>query len=217
MSGYGKSTMKKSGEVRHHVHDPIVVPEDVLAEHPNLELMPVNPMNQLELMTVDQMADMIMSIDESDMTRRINYFNLACMAIHKHVDCRSVDSMRQGFEALVTLCGLTGMQLLNSAAFYVIGIDNMTAQYWAAGKQGATPERTALVKEIKKVCAMNREAMGAAGKLNPVLTIFWQKNYDGFRDQGYAPTEQNNLLGERQDARQIAEKYRGVIEMDSDD
>lgn len=195
----------------------LFVEDHILEEHPNMQLMPVSPMNQLELMTVDQMADMILSIDESDKIRRVNYFNLACMAIRKHANNKDVRSMRECFDAYATLCGLTGIPMGNVAAYYCIGIEKVTADLWLTGKRGSTPERIELVREIKKVCAMNREAMASSGLLNPILTIFWQKNFDGFRDQGSVMADSDNLLGERQDARQIAEKYQGVIDMDRED
>lgn len=195
----------------------LIVSDEVKAEHPNLELMPISPMNQLELMTVDQMADMILSIDESDRVRRVNYFNLACMAIRKHSNTKSVQTMRECFDAYATLCGLTGMPMGNVAAYFCIGINKVTADMWLIGKRGSTPERVDLIQEVKNACAMNREAMASSGLLNPILTIFWQKNFDGMRDQGAIVNDSEGLLGERQDAKRIAEKYQGVIDMDSED
>lgn len=42
------------------------------------------------------------------------------------------------------------------------------------------------VDVLKKACvamSMYRESLGSSGKLNPVTLIFWQKNYDGLKDQ----------------------------------
>ena len=205
---------KKSGELRDHGHLLEQTDPSVLAQHPNMQLMPVNPMNQLELMTVDQMADMINSFDDSDKVRRINYMNLACMAINKHSDARNMNKMREAFEAYATLCSLTGIVMTNAAAYYCMGIDTGTAYRWMHGKESATPERSALIREVNKVCAMNREAMAAAGLINPVLSIFWHKNYDNFSDQGMRHDSAELNLGERKSAQELAEKYQGVIELD---
>lgn len=48
----------------------------------------------------------------------------------------------------------------------------------------------------------------ADGKVNPVTGIFWQKNYDGMKDQQeVVVTPNQNPLGEGQNAQQLAEKY----------
>lgn len=207
---------KKSGELRDKMHLMEQTDPNILRQHPNMQLMPVNPMNQLELMTVDQMADMINSFEDSDKIRRVNYMNLACMAINRHSDTRNMDKMRQAFEAYATLCSLTGTVMTNAAAYYCMGIDTNTAHRWLHGKESSNPERTALITEVNKVCAMNREAMAAAGLVNPVLSIFWHKNYDNFSDAGIRYSASDNQFGERKSAQELAEKYQGVIELEDE-
>ena len=45
------------------------------------------------------------------------------------------------------------------------------------------------------------------GKVNPVTGIFWQKNYDGLKDQQEVVLTPNNPLGEAQNAEQLKQKY----------
>ena len=45
------------------------------------------------------------------------------------------------------------------------------------------------------------------GKVNPVTGIFWQKNYDGLRDQQEVVVTPNNPLGEMGDTERIKQKY----------
>ena len=54
---------------------------------------------------------------------------------------------------------------------------------------------------------MHREAMGVSGTINPLLTIFWQKAYDGLNET----IEVTGSMGDgditSEDAETIAEKY----------
>lgn len=46
-----------------------------------------------------------------------------------------------------------------------------------------SPSTIDLLKKAKHALATYRELLGSQGKLNPVTLIFWQKNYDGLKDQ----------------------------------
>ena len=45
------------------------------------------------------------------------------------------------------------------------------------------------------------------GKINPVTGIFWQKNYDGMKDQSEVVLTPNNPLGEQKDVEALKQKY----------
>ena len=46
------------------------------------------------------------------------------------------------------------------------------------------------------------------GKVNPVTGIFWQKNYDGMKDQQEVVlTPNQNVLGDGIDAERLKQKY----------
>jgi hypothetical protein len=55
---------------------------------------------------------------------------------------------------------------------------------------------------------MYREGLMEDGKVNPVTGIFWQKNYDGMKDQQEVVlTPNTNPLGEQKDAEALQQKY----------
>ena len=55
---------------------------------------------------------------------------------------------------------------------------------------------------------MYREGLMEDGKVNPVTGIFWQKNYDGMKDQQEVVlTPNQNPLGEQKDAESLKQKY----------
>ena len=54
------------------------------------------------------------------------------------------------------------------------------------------------------------------GKVNPVVGIFWQKNYDGLRDQQEHIIAPANPLGEGRSAEELQKKYSDAAYIDVD-
>jgi hypothetical protein len=55
---------------------------------------------------------------------------------------------------------------------------------------------------------MYREGLMEDGKVNPVTGIFWQKNYDGMKDQQEVVlTPNTSPLGEQKDTEALKQKY----------
>ncbi len=67
---------------------------------------------------------------------------------------------------------------------------------------------------VRKLCAQYRELAASEGKISPVLTIWWQKNYDGFRDDPVVEKTQEGIAAPV-DPQEIAEKYKHLLTDDS--
>lgn len=98
------------------------------------------------------------------------------------------------------------MKVGNMAAYAAIGIDKDIAFTWK-NQTVSNPERANFIKKVQKICALYREGLMEDGKVNPVTGIFWQKNYDGLRDQSEVVLTPNNPLGEAQNVEQLRQKY----------
>ena len=92
-------------------------------------------------------------------------------------------------------------------AYHAMGINASQAWAWKTGGAGSTPERRDLIAEVDAVCSGSREMLAASGAINPILAIFWQKNYDGMRDVQEHSVYQGDPLGEKRSAQEIAEQY----------
>lgn len=98
------------------------------------------------------------------------------------------------------------MKIGNQAAYAAIGIDKGIAWEWV-NRCTTNPARTDFIKKVQKVCALYREGLMQDGKVNPVTGIFWQKNYDGMKDQTEMVLTPNNPLGDSADTEALARKY----------
>ena len=123
------------------------------------------------------------------------------------LDCNDVDEMERRFARYLELCHEHDMKVGNQAAYAAIGLDKQ--QVWDyVNRASANPRRADFLKKVQKICALYREGLMEDGKINPVTGIFWQKNYDGLRDQQEVVlTPNQSPLGEQKDAESLRQKY----------
>ena len=160
-------------------------------------------------MTVKEMADKINSISiERNSNARYANFTLAVAAIGRGANYSNVDDLRLRFYTYLELSQLTNMKISNMTALLSIGMTFSKAQWQAA--HGPEPIRD-LLTEIQAVCAGYREMVTADGKLNPVTSIFWQKNFDDMKDRREQEIMVKDPLGEVKTKEEIQKKYADII------
>ena len=123
------------------------------------------------------------------------------------LDKTDVAEMERRFKRYLDLCAEWDMKIGNMAAYAAIGITREEVFEWQNRRQ-CYPERAEFVRKVQKVCGMYREGLMEDGKVNPVTGIFWQKNFDGMRDQQEVViTPTANPLGENPDPERLQQKY----------
>ena len=117
-------------------------------------------------------------------------------------------SLRSCFLAYLKLCQEDGFKVSNLAAYAAMG---MTKESFFFLKK--RPEYKELAEFVSTVCSMSRETLISDGKINPVIGIFWQRNYDGLRND----TEQVQAINEQEDeyaqfgGTSYKDRYRNLI------
>lgn len=123
------------------------------------------------------------------------------------LDNNDVEEMERRFARYLQMCAEWDMKIGNQAAYAAIGINKDLVYEWTVRRQ-TNPKRTEFIKKVQQFCAMYREGLMEDGKVNPVTGIFWQKNYDGMKDQQEVVlTPNNNPLGDQTDAEALKQKY----------
>lgn len=147
-------------------------------------------------------------------TRRIQ-FMMAIMPTEP-LDYYDVPEMERRFDRYLKLCQEYDMKVGNLAAYAAIGIDKHLVFEWEnrQGETEANRDRLNFVKKVKKICAMYREGLMEDGKINPVTGIFWQKNYDGFKDQQEVVVTPKNPLGELPSEEELAKQITDALPVD---
>lgn len=137
-------------------------------------------------------------------TRRIMF--MQAILPTEPLNTNDVAEMERRFQRYLQLCAEWDMKIGNQAAYAAIGIDKNTAWDWE-NRTTMNPARSTFIKKVRQFCATYREGLMEDGKVNPVTGIFWQKNYDGMKDQTEMVVTPNNPLGDAADTQALAQKY----------
>lgn len=149
----------------------------------------------------DQNPDLPMGYN----TRRIKF--MQAILPTEPLDTDDVEEMKRRFQRYLELCAEWDMKIGNQAAYAAIGINKDHVYDWTVRRQ-TNPKRADFVKRVQQFCAMYREGLMEDGKVNPVTGIFWQKNYDGMKDQQEVVLTPNaSPLGDQTDAEALKQKY----------
>ena len=134
--------------------------------------------------------------------------------IASHADRKDLLSLKSCFIEYLKLCQEDGSSVGNIGAYAAMGFMPTEFTNWAKSDD---PERRAFVQFIKSTCAQFREGLISDGRLHPVVGIFWQRNFDGLRND----TEQVQSLQAQEDVASESNSYRkryaNLIGMESDD
>lgn len=133
------------------------------------------------------------------------------LAIRNTVDLDNPRTLWNAMEMYLNLCSNTGMKISNSTLYMACGVDRRSVHDWEYGlRRQNNPEYRKFALMAREVCAAAREQYGLEGQVNPILTIFHQKFYDGFKDNP-PDNAAENPLGEITDPQKLAEKYSDII------
>ena len=142
--------------------------------------------------------------DPDDNRRRIQF--VTELAFLPDIDIRDLSQLEHRLGEYLLICDKYGMKTGNQAMCLALGMSVDTLITWSNG--GApTPPITDFAKKARAICSTFREGYMQDGKVNPVTGIFWQKNYDGLKDQQEHVITPNNPLGDKQDVTQLQKRY----------
>lgn len=148
-----------------------------------------------------------------DNTTRVDYIAKCCEIGSRAQKDRTFEGYVQAFQEYLEMSAKEGQKIGNMTAYLAMGVDRKTIENWLHGdRRGDDPRFKQLAVTVKAVCAAHREQMALAGAVHPALSIFWQKNFDGFSDDGIFRVEMVNPMGEVKDTTEIKEKYKDLIE-----
>ena len=101
----------------------------------------------------------------------------------------------------------------NLNCYMALGVRMQEVDYIVNGSSHykVSKEVVEFFRKVKEFCAAYRESLASDGKINPVTAIFWQKNYDGLRDQQEIFVENSNAIETEASYTQLENKYKKLI------
>lgn len=142
--------------------------------------------------------------DPDDNTRRVKF--VMHLTSLPPVDLNDIEALENRMIEYLQLCVNYGMKTGNQAMYLALGINKDQVERWSKG-YAPTPLHSEFIKKCKIICSTFRETYMQDGKVNPVVGIFWQKNYDGLKDQQEHIVTPPNPLGDGEDRQVLQQKY----------
>jgi len=148
--------------------------------------------------------------EEKDYNSRLIKHVMMINEIAEHADKTDLNSLKSCFYNYLVLCQNDGFAVGNLAAYASMGMTNME---FVSFSRRVDPATRAFCQFVRQTCAMFRESMVTNSKVNPVIGIFWQRNYDGLRND----TEQVQAAQEQDDeyaqfgSSSYKDRYRNLI------
>lgn len=149
--------------------------------------------------------------DKADLNRAAGYFVAQCWKLGETVDHNNIDSLYRGLENYIALCTQCGMPMLVKTCHLALGINAHTISRWRTGRQRADDARyKEFVEVLDAVINAGIESAAAAGSIDRVLTIWWQKAHMGMTENHLPVQETEEPLGQRVNSEDIVKKYGGL-------
>lgn len=136
-------------------------------------------------------------------------YHMAMMEMRQGVDKSDVPDLYQRFYRYLTYCAEHNIIPNNMNAYFAIGISRQDVSAWYTGASG-TPDHRKFAETIKSFFASIHEQGALDGIMNPISSMFWQKAHDGLIEASKVEVVQQDPLGDRRSADDIAKKYENV-------
>lgn len=158
----------------------------------------------------------MMREDKADLNRAAGWFVGQCWALGQTVDHNSIESMQNALMKYVDLCTQSGMPMLVKTCHLALGLNQSTVTAWRNGKHRADdPRYKEFVQVMDAVVAAGIEAAGAAGSLDRVLTIWFEKAHFGLYEQQGLVVENADPFGEKRSSADIQKQYADILPEDT--
>ncbi len=126
------------------------------------------------------------------------------------VDKKDVSALEERLDEYLHFCMENDMKVGNQMCYLALGISKDDVYNWENGRT-LGDQHSDFIKKVKKICGGYREILMQDGQVNPVTGIFWQKNYDGLKDQQDVVVSPGATI-DYQDPATIEAKYKELPE-----
>jgi len=170
--------------------------------------MLVDPETGVVVRNEGQSAAIIGRIGDERVTQFVLY-HMDMMKMREGCNTKDVPDLYQRFYRYLAYCAEHAIVPNNMNAYYAIGVDNNTIGAWKRGAWG-TPEQQKFARDITGFFASIHEQAPTDGLMNPISAMFWQKAHDGLIEASKLEVVNQDPLGDKKSAEDIAKAYSEV-------
>lgn len=176
-----------------------------LRHYSNIE---VDPQTGYAVAVIGDNKSIVGRMGDERVTQFVNY-HIDMMAMRQGCDKRNVEDLYNRFYRYLQYCSEHGVVPNNMNAYFAIGISRQDVSGWKNGVTG-TPEHKAFAETLTSFFASVHEQGATDGVLNPISAMFWQKAHDNLIEASKLEVVQDDPLGDKRSAEDIAKAYTEV-------
>lgn len=132
-------------------------------------------------------------------------YHMECLKMREGCNKKDVPDLYNRLYRYLAYCAERGIIPNNMNAYLAIGVSKGDISSWYAGN--GSPDQRKFAEDIKSLFASIHEQGGGEGIVNPILSIFWSKAHDGMIEAQKLEVTNNDPLGDRKSAEEIARAY----------
>lgn len=133
-------------------------------------------------------------------------YHMEMMAMRQGVDKRDVQDLYARFIRYLNYCAEKGIIPNNMNAYFALGLSRQDVSNWHRKTQG-TPEQHEFAEMVLSFFASVHEQAATDGIVNPIYSMWLQKAHDHMIEAQKLEVVQDDPLGERKSAGEIAKSY----------
>ena len=154
--------------------------------------------------------------DKAELNRMAGWFVTECLKLGQSTNANDIESLYSSLQQYVALCTTAGMPMLVKTCNLALGVNGQTMTKWKNGTQRSNDPRYKQFAELcEAVVGAGIEAAAAAGSVDRILTIWWQKAYFNMAESTGIQPDNEDPLGEKQSSSEIAQKYADILPEDN--
>lgn len=153
----------------------------------------------------------MMREDKAELNRAAGWFVTECLKLGQKTDKESIDSLYNSLAQYIALCTQSGMPMLVKTCHLALGISRHVFNGWKNGTtKSGDPRYKEFAELVDAVVGAGMEAAAAAGSIDRVLTIWWEKSHFNMIEGNGVENDTASPLGERLSGEDIIEKYKNL-------
>ena len=172
----------------------------------------IDPATGMAIELRGQNASIVGRIGDEKVTAFVAY-HMEMAKMRKGVDKKNVPDLYNRFFTYLQYCQDHGIMPNNMNAYYALGLSRQDIDAWNR-KSWGTPEQQEFGMFVKEFFASVHEQGAVEGIINPITSIFWQKAHDGMIEASKLEVVNQDPLGDKKSATQIADQYKDLLPED---
>lgn len=154
--------------------------------------------------------------DKAELNRMAGWFVTECLKLGQSTDVNDIESLYNSLQQYVALCTQTGMPMLVKTCNLALGVNGQTMTKWKNGTQRSNDPRYKQFAELcEAVVGAGIEAAAAAGSVDRILTIWWQKAYFNMAEGTGVQADAADPLGDKRSSQEIQKQYADILPEDT--